>query len=408
MALDRDANNPTAQLEPAPASETAKARKHRLRRVSGELLGGEHRTAKCGCTRCAEVVTVNANAYGKAGFKGVSTCGSIWTCPVCASKIAARRSVEVQELAKAHQSAGFSVYMATFTINHGLGDDVRGLRTTLSECWDQMTRSGSMKRLKDRFNIIGFVRALEVTHGQHGWHPHLHVLWFTKNLDQSEEKQVADTLFERWETVMAKRGHEVSRGAFDFVKADDAATAAEYVSKWGAGTEIAKGAEKLGRGSRSPWQLLDDAAHGDEWAGRLFADYARSFHRARHLTYARGLRQLYQLDDAADDEQLALMEDAPEFEDGGELYRFDKGTWWDVVRARLTGRVLDVAEWALEHDECTMTAIHELLIESGLAPSYEKPPSEFTGKTRKTHASTGATVMNQGGVMMELRELANG
>ncbi|PLW75401.1 protein rep [Cohaesibacter celericrescens] len=254
MKLDRDANNPTTSIDQAPAYETAKSRKHRLRRVSGELLGGEHRTAKCGCTRCSEVVTVNANAHGKAGFKGVSTCGSIWTCPVCASKIAARRSVEVQELAKAHQKAGFSVYMATFTIDHGLGDDVRGLRTTLSQCWDQMTRSGAMKRLKDRFNIIGFVRALEITHGSHGWHPHLHVLWFTRPLDdenfcddlvekyelddlfetelEGEESVLKKMLFKRWQAVTAKRGHNASWNAFDLVKADDAAKAAEYVSKW--------------------------------------------------------------------------------------------------------------------------------------------------------------------------------
>ncbi|WP_146006503.1 hypothetical protein [Cohaesibacter celericrescens] len=102
-----------------------------------------------------------------------------------------------------------------------------------------------------------------------------------------------------------------------------------------------------------------------------------------------------------------MMEDAPEYEDGGELYRFDKGTWSDVVKAKLTGRVLDAAEWAIEHDECAMSAIHDLLTDNGVAPSYIKPPEEFTGKTRKTNACAGVTVMNMGGVKLELRELAN-
>lgn len=420
MELDRDANNPTKIKDFAPQDETAKSRKHRLRRVSGKILGGEHRTAKCGCTRCAEVVTVGVNKHGSANFNGVSTCGSIWTCPVCASKIASKRSVEVKELASAHQKTGFQIYMATFTIRHGLGDDLRHLRTTLASAWDQLVRSAAHKRLKERFNIIGYVKALEVTHGRAGWHPHLHVLFFTRGL--SEEAQEVDykkdfdevfemhesqlhaenrqrkrdkeeiwsedeiqakltceagvlqrDLFRRWRQIMKKRKFSVDFKAFDFVKADDAETAAEYISKWGAGTEIAKGVEKSGKGSRSPWELLDSAGHGDEVAAQLFDEYAKGFHRARHLTYARGLRDLYELEEEQTDEQLAMLDDAPEYEDGGEVYRFDKSTWSDVVRAKLTGPILDATEYAHEHDECEASAIQELLISHGLSPSDLKP-----------------------------------
>ncbi len=401
-AVHTNANNPTGHKPGVRTEESARQRRHRLRNAAGVALGGEHRTAFCGRRRCAETVTVHAKENGRASYRGVYTCGSIWTCPECASKISAGRGKEVGGLCCEHVKAGQACYMNTLTIRHSLGDDCGQLRKMLSWAWDQVLRSGAMRRVRDRFNIIGYVRSLEITHGAHGWHPHLHVLWFARDLSPEDEATVRAALYERWAHVLERRGYSVAPQGFDFQRAYNAEQAAEYVAKWGTGAEIAKGASKSGRGGRSPWQLLDDADHGCERSAGLFAEYARSFKGARHLTYARGLRDLYDLEPEAEDEQLALMDDgeAPEFEKGGELYRFDKEAWLHVVKAKLTAAVLLAAE------EKGTEGVDALLWENGISPSVDRPPEPFTGRVRVLRAARGTTVTNQGGVMMELRALS--
>lgn len=385
--------------EDVPTEDDARSRRYRLRRIAGKLLGMEHRTGRCGCGAAAGGVQVMRKGNGRCTYQGVVTCGSIWTCPECASKIAARRSNEVSELVKAHGNAGQAAYMATLTVKHGLGDNCEHLRKSISKAWNLLMRSGSMRNLRDRYNIIGYVRSLEITHGKHGWHPHLHVLFLAGDMSRKEQTACGDAIFDRWQKVLKKMTYQASRKGFDFQRATNPDAAAQYVAKWGAGTEIAKGSEKLGKAGRSPWQLLDDCNGGDEWAGRLFVDYAKAFHGARHLTYARGIREIYGLRKAAADEQLVLDDDLPEYEDGGELYRLDLGLWRDLLDRRLTAQVLSAGECG------GAKAIDELLIRHGLCPSHDKPPEHTRYRTPK--AANGVKVQNHGGVRHELRNFKN-
>ncbi|PCJ90948.1 MAG: hypothetical protein COA52_09705 [Hyphomicrobiales bacterium] len=362
-------------------------------------MGEEHRTAKCGHAPCGPQVTVHQKSNGRCGYRGVYTCCSIWACPECASKISARRSTEVGELIKAHSKAGQSSYMATLTMRHGLGDNCEHLRKTVAWAWDQLLRSGAMRRLRDQYNIIGYIRSMEVTHGQNGWHPHIHVLFMARNFSSAELTAVADSIFDRWKKVLKRKGYEACRLGFDFQRAKNADVAAQYVAKWGAGTEIAKGSEKLGKAGRSPWQLLDDCGHGDKWAGNLFVEYVKAFHGARHLTYARGIRELYGLRGPVADEQLELDDDLPEYDEGGEVYRFQHGLWWRLVREKLTIQVLEAGEAG------GTKAIDQLLDRHGIAPSQNKPPPHNVYRTPKT--ARGVKVLNNGGIKLEMRHIAN-
>lgn len=397
-SIERRINPPTHMREDVPTEEDARSRRYRLRRVAGRVLGGEHRTSRCGHCSSTQTVQVMKRPTGRCGYQGVVTCGSIWTCPECASKISAKRSAEVCELVKAHRKAGGACYMGTLTMEHGLGDDCRILRETASWSWDQLIRSGAMRRLRDQYNIVGYVRSLEVTHGKHGWHPHLHVLFLARDMSREQQTAVADAIFERWKHVLERRKIKVARMAFDFQRATNDEAAAQYVAKWGAGTEIAKGSEKLGRAGRSPWQLLDDCHAGDDHAGRLFKEYAEAFHGARHLTYARGIRDMYGLRKQQQDEQLAL-DDFPEFEETIEVYRIDRQLWRHLVERNLTAQVLSAAEADGKY------GIDALLIRHGLAPSHDRPPDHDRRRTPK--ATYGVKVQNYGGVREELRNLKN-
>jgi hypothetical protein len=344
--------HPQAEFHPDP-EDTARQWRHKLRREAGKLLPGE-RVASCGVKRVAEVVTLWRDSAGGCYWQGVETCGSIWTCPVCSAKIAAKRAEEVKALVQAHEKRGRAVYMATFTMRHSSRDKVAETRATVTKAWTRVQAGKAWKALKAKFHIMGTVRALEITYGANGWHPHLHVLFFTdRPLGDFMERRLASRLYERWQGIIDRLGGTTERSAFDFRKASDATTAAEYVAKWGAGYEIAKGPLKEAAGC-SVWDLLKRSTNGDHLAGVLFMKYAKAFKGARHLTYSRGLRERYDLRDPAEDLDLALDGEgggervAPETgevinTEAGALYTCDPPRWSFVCRMKATALLLDIA-----------------------------------------------------------------
>jgi hypothetical protein len=73
--------------------------------------------------------------------------------------------------------------------------------------------------LRDRFGLVGYVRATEVTHGRSGWHPHLHVLLMTDRvLTLDELRELHQFVRERWirRVVALGSGLPTSIGASAF------------------------------------------------------------------------------------------------------------------------------------------------------------------------------------------------
>ena len=350
---------------------SATERRHKLRDAAGRIMGEYHRVSRCGRHRTASTVGLNRHADGRCCFTGLETCGSIWACPECAGKIANRRAVEVGELAEAHEAKGGAVYMATLTTRHKDWQRCKDLRLSVTQAWSRLIRGKPWQKIRDQYAVMGYVRALEVTHGKSGWHPHLHVLIFTGiPLDATEEFELGARLFGRWATMIEKEGGDADIKAFDFKRAGSATKAAEYVAKWGCGSEISKGSAKAAMGgNRSPWELLAAFDKGDKAAGNLYSEFVTAMFGARHLTYAQGLRELYGLRAPATDEELAEAEQDELGVDEHyveEIYRFDQGTWHSVVCRKLTGRVLAAAR------EGGWEAVETLLQDHGLT-SYEKP-----------------------------------
>lgn len=380
-----------------PTSES-RAERYELRRRAGALLDrangladGEEggRVSRCGVKRNSATVEVWVNPEGGAHFRGVETCGSIWRCAVCASKIAHRRTGEVTELCNSHMEAGGGLYMATLTLRHSHFDHAAGLRSQVTRAWEKAQQGGAWVRLKADLGIIGTVRALEVTHGSNGWHPHLHVLFFSgAKLSDDALASFTERLWGRWASAVERVGGTCQRGAFHMREASTGQAGAQYVAKWGAGQEIAKGSHKDASG-QSVWDLVKASEH-DAKAGLRFVEYALAFKGARHLTYARGLREWYGLRDAKPDEELALEG----YDDGevidketgeiitrqtGRVAMFDGGTWNRIIRKGLMADVLTAAaadgsegvESLLEANDCC--SYHD--VREHPAPNW-KPPAQ--------------------------------
>lgn len=82
--------------------------------------------------------------------------------------------------------------------------------------------------------VLGCCRALEVTHGKNGWHPHLHILIFFGVEARSEQVgRVLTWLAQRWVRFTLADGYECSADAQDIRDVRTVRNAGDYVSKFG-------------------------------------------------------------------------------------------------------------------------------------------------------------------------------
>jgi hypothetical protein len=179
---------------------------------------------------------------------------------------------------------------------------------------------------------VGQIRALEVTHGQNGWHPHLHVLLFACDpfLEASE------ALYSRWAALVEDSGLGTpNRHALTLQEGSEAD---KYVGKWGLAEELTKAHVKQARTrGRTPWAILADHFGGDDQAGRLFRDFARAFKGSVQLRWSNKLRALLELGNERTDEEIAATVGAED-----QFWDLASKQWSFIVRKNLRGQVLQI------------------------------------------------------------------
>jgi len=267
-----------------------------------------------------------------ASFGNLSTCGSVWHCPVCSAKITESRRIELQNAINAWAKQGGEVYLMSLTFPHLEHQLLADNLVTFSEALKKFKNSRTYKSVMLDSGSAGSIRALEVTHGANGWHPHTHDLVFA----QASQLEKLRELEEVWIETLIKTGiaernqyNDMKRAAFDVQNGD---YAAEYVAKfgheatnaskiitentWGASHEMTKAHAKVGKrlGGRTPFTLLADFIQGDQASGELFQEFGKYFKGKRQLFWSPKLRKaLRLLDDEKSDQDIAA-EELPERE----------------------------------------------------------------------------------------------
>lgn len=314
-----------------------------LQRTAGSLLEGKSRVGLCrwAVQRNDQPVEVHrADDSGRAFYAGLQSCGSVWACPVCSSKISEVRRQEMNHLLAGARDRGFAVVMVTLTASHKRNDDLAEQLSKLKEAKRKLRQRRDWKALKPV--LVGSVTATEVTYGSSGWHTHFHEI-FVLRCDQVEAISTMQCFDKPWLVALQSQGLS---GKLPYAyQVQDGSRAGEYAAKWGVAEEIVLGQRKTAKGEgRTPMQLLHDAGiEGDVRACKLFAEFANVFKGARQLVWSNGLKAEFGIGEVTD-EQAA--------EDGGEVDLmgvFSKDDWTGNgergrgVRMRRV-RVLEAAE----------------------------------------------------------------
>lgn len=326
------------------AKTVTQSQRFDLQRASAALLP-DMRVAHCLWTETGRNVDVIRRG-GDARFEGVQTCGSWSSCPICSARIAEKRRQELRVLEEWAGSPlrGMRLVLMTLTARHRRRA-LKSLVKMMAAARDRMHGRKPYQRLRAG-PIIGTVAVREATHGAaNGWHPHYHVLIIVRADSDAEALAILEPLRWVWLDCLRKEGLTgTAQRAFD-IRGGDAVSA--YLSKhgrdegdkakasaaragWGISEEMTQSRSKRGRGtpdapSRSPMQILRDAAQGDQDAGTLWQEYCRVMFRKPQMVWSDGLKAILGLVEIEDEEVAEGEEHTLEADEL--IHSFDREEW---------------------------------------------------------------------------------
>lgn len=237
------------------------------------------------------------------------TCRDLKACPVCASVVSERRRKELQRLDQAARSRKLRVLLVSLTFAHSRQDDLGQIVDLLLRAVRRFWGGRAGQDFRQRWQIQGHVRGLEVTWGAYaGWHPHCHLLVYLPE-EVGELEQFGAEFLSRWLAALRSVGLDGNEKACDVQ--DTNGRIAEYLAKfdrtprWDEASEVARANVKHGRGQHfSPFDLLARAGGGDDRAGRLFVEYVRCLRGRRLVQASPGLASWIGREDLATDDEL--------------------------------------------------------------------------------------------------------
>lgn len=344
----------TPGQEVADTDETRRASRYHARRWLSTVTNLD-RISKCGrvsVIQGGEVllkVTETADKKRHAGFGGLSTCASVWVCPVCSAKIAAQRTQEIEKLLAWNAARGGSVALATFTMSHTSHDRLRQLRDALQGAWSHITDARLWKKERKKIGMDGYVRAIECTITEdNGWHLHIHVLMiFDGPVTQEHMDEWTDDLYSLWSDGLAQFGMTASRKRGVDVRIGTGVLdgLGKYLSKltyetagqrWkkGKGQPLADGRSS----SRTPFQLLDDVLlYGRADDMERWWEWEKGSKGMRQLQWSDGLKKKVLVEEVTD-------QDAAEADAGGDTVMIISPTAWKTVYKGKATELLEAAE----------------------------------------------------------------
>jgi hypothetical protein len=226
----------------------------------------------------------------------------------------------------------------TLTLQHKMGDDLSELIAALKSSWRKTKSGAPWVRQVEKMGLEHYVTSIEFTYGQHGWHPHLHVLFFVApGRSDSDLEVFREWVSMRFGSYLAKSGKYTSPiYGVNVIRGEK--SIGDYVSKWGVDYEVAKSNVKSSGSGDTPFQLLERFASGDRVAGSLFVEYAHATKGLNQLVWSRGAKGFFGVDDMDD---LSAAEEEPEGEILTWLYEDQFSV---IVKKGLRAKLLDMAD----------------------------------------------------------------
>lgn len=253
-------------------------------------------------------------------FHNFIVCGSVWSCPVCSTKINFYRQQQISAAYNALHAVGGSSYMYTLTVSHKREMKLDDLLTMFKDALRIFGMSYNYKAFTKNVSFIGSIQATEVTFGENGWHPHVHGLYFLRtSLSKRDFNNALDKLFKSWRAACKQAGFKKLPSKLHGFDLRIALSADEYLTKfsktrnWGPEKELASTHSKKSRSGLTPMQILQKLCFSQDnkekiYLKNLFLEFSFAFKGKHQLQFSRKILKFLEenaVDVSASDDLLA-------------------------------------------------------------------------------------------------------
>lgn len=300
--------------------------------IKAKVSGKPHKTRFCHAVRkhgaSAIVLKVSPEGSpGAASLSGVQTCGSVWSCAVCARRLAMERGKEIKKALGYGRDNGLMPVMLTLTASHKLDTLLKPFKTQFKAAYRTMTKSRAWRRLLRSLGIQHTIKAVEVTRTyENGWHYHYHILMLIDKalmmaLSDEEINDFRGEIVTMWLAALAEQGlhgdkkHAVNLSYHGNVEA-------KYLSKLGLQEdeqsnleyELSAGANKgHDYKGRNVWAILESASRGNKEDEKLYIEYVQAMQGENWINWSHGLKKLVGLDDISDEQATEAAAESEAF-----------------------------------------------------------------------------------------------
>lgn len=249
----------------------------------------------------SSVVGIYKGKSGRAYYSGLASCGSVWSCPVCAPVIAGKRADELRTAIYRHKKSDGDILHLVLTFRHSRKKSLEEYLKLFGLAREAFWRRGDVRRFLDSIGYIGRVSSVEITWSyNNGWHPHMHILLFVKrDIDMSG----AEAFFSAaWCSSLSKAGLSGLRDVA--CKLQDGKNTADYLTKMSLEMTMANVKQGRSEGSYSPFQLLSESKENKS-AALLWKEFYNSTRGKKPLSWSRKLKEHFCIAEKSDDEIAA-------------------------------------------------------------------------------------------------------
>jgi len=260
---------------------------------------------------------VDGSSY--TSFRGLHTCKSAWSCPICSPSISAHRASVISRMFEGEKS---STAMVTYTIQHQKSDRLSGLIDVLYDSLRQARSGSRLKQFKSQAD--GYIRATEITYGKNGWHPHIHEMIVLS--EDGTMEGLKSTVARSFMSAVKKSGLALYEQT---VKIDEWDGNTEYITK---DAEIG---ELTGWANKKSVNIMDIASRigDDDESWGLYCEYFEAVYRRKKIIVSRSLSDRYKKADSDVNKEMGV-------ESVELLHKFTVDEWREVVRADVRFHVI--------------------------------------------------------------------
>jgi len=239
-------------------------------------------------------------------------------------------------------------------MRHNKRQRLADLWGALSKSWEKVIGGEAWVRAVEEFGVVGWVRVVEVTLGENGWHVHVHALLIGRGWSHGRLDALARPMWERWSRSLQRLGLAAplpKASEWHLVTGDVTGTAmGEYLAKGAAGAgaigmELTQTQSKVARAvhsTHSTWELLDDAITAECAPLRLWHEWEKGSKGRRQIGWSRGVREMFGVGQEQSDEEIAAEEMGNSSQT---LVVITRAGWDELIRhPHLLPDVLNVAE----------------------------------------------------------------